>query len=626
MNEISHPQSKSGNLAEQILLSLLLGFLVFFGSLIISIIGYQIWHLGRIYPGVSVASIIVDGLSPTNAAQKITQDLTFPHEGQFMLHDQQQSWMVSPAELGLFLDPKTSARDAYSIGRSGNPINRLYEQFEALYYGRDNPPTMIFDQRLAILFLSNLSSNIDHPVVEPSLSVQGTDVVIIPGQVGRQLDITATLDLISTQMQSLQNGAIPLVVKETNPIIVDVTEQAELARNILSQPLTITMPDEQPDQLGPWVFDPPTLASMLAFEHIQDEDKADYQVVISYEMLLAFLTDIEPSLQLLPQNTRFIFNDDTRELDLIEPAVIGRTFDIEASIHAIQDKIIKGEHTISLEFTFTPPPVTNDATSDELGIRELIHAETSYFYGSSPARVQNISASASRFHGLFVAPGETFSMSQALGDISLDNGYAEALIIYGDQTIKGIGGGVCQVSTTLFRTAFFSGFPISERHPHSYRVNYYEKTAGNQIDPNLAGLDATVFVPLVDLKFTNDTPYWMLMETYVNPSYSSIVWKFYSTSDGRSVEWKTTGPVNIVEAPDTLYTENPDLPTGEVRQVDWEADGADVTVTRLVYLNGEVHLEDIFFTRYQPWMAVIEYGPDTEGYPPEQPEDGDNDD
>jgi len=118
--------------------------------------------------------------------------------------------------------------------------------------------------------------------------------------------------------------------------------------------------------------------------------------------------------------------------------------------------------------------------------------------------VQNIQTAASAFHGLLIPPGGILSMSDELGDISLENGYAEAAIILGDETIQGVGGGVCQVSTTLFRTVYYAGYPVLERHPHAYRVGYYEQTA-NGHDPNLAGLDATVFVPLVDFKMTPTT-------------------------------------------------------------------------------------------------------------------------
>jgi len=211
-----------------------------------------------------------------------------------------------------------------------------------------------------------------------------------------------------------------------------------------------------------------------------------------------------------------------------------------------------------------------------------------------------------------VAPGETFSMGNVLGDVSLENGFAEALIIYGGRTIKGVGGGVCQVSTTLFRTVFNAGFPVVERYSHAYRVSYYEKDASNNIDPNLAGLDATVYFPLVDFKFTNDTPYWLLMETDVNVDARTLTWKIYSTPDGRSVTWETTGPTNVVPAPSPIFEENPDLSADQIKQVDYAAQGADVNVTRTVWRNGQVYFTDQFQTHYQPWAAICDYGPGTE--------------
>jgi vancomycin resistance protein YoaR len=196
-----------------------------------------------------------------------------------------------------------------------------------------------------------------------------------------------------------------------------------------------------------------------------------------------------------------------------------------------------------------------------------------------------------------------------MGDVSLENGFAEALIIYGGRTIKGVGGGVCQVSTTLFRAAFNAGFPIVERYSHAYRVSYYEQTASGAVDPRLAGLDATVYFPLVDLKFRNDSPYWILMETYMGSG--SLTWKFYSTKDGRSVTWETTGPTNVVSAPPPLFEENDELRKNEMKQIDWAANGADVTVTRTVWRDGAVLFQDQFTTKYQPWQAICQYGPDS---------------
>jgi vancomycin resistance protein YoaR len=466
---------------------------------------------------------------------------------------------------------------------------------------------MIYDQRATSRYLDTIAQQVNRTTIEASLSVQGTDVTATPGQVGRELDMQATLLPLEAKLRSLSDGAIPLVIKETPPAILDASAQAETARKILSAPLVLQVPDAQESDPGPWNLDPQALAGLLTIARVD----STIQVGLESGRLQAYLESLAPDLVRQPANARFIFNDETRQLEIIQPGAIGRNLNIAASIQEIQSRISQGEHNINLVFDYTNPAVGNDATAEQLGITEQVSVQASYFYGSSASRIQNIKAAASRFHGLLVPPGATFSMGEALGDVSLDTGYAEALIIYGNRTIQGVGGGVCQVSTTLFRTAFFGGYPVVERYPHAYRVSYYEYTAGGNIDADMAGLDATVFTPVVDFRFTNDTPHWLLMETYVNVEARKLTWKFYSTTDGRTVEWDTTGLQNVVEPPEPLYQENPDLGRGEIRQVDWEAEGADVTVFRTVSRDGQVYFQDQFSTHYLPWRAVYEYGPGT---------------
>lgn len=604
---------KSRSTLEQVAVALALGFVLFLVALVAIYAAFQMWYAGRIFPGVMVSGVNVGGLTPSAAAVRITQQFSFPQGGKILLQDGEQSWLVSPGQIGLYLDPETSALNAYRVGRSGGIFRRLRDQYNAYANNELLAPVLIFDERVAYQVLGSLAGQIDKPVVEASLQVQGTDVLVRNGQTGRALDMAASLALVTAQVQTLQDGIVPLVVRETPPAILDASAQAELARTILSAPLTLSL--AQGEDGGPWTIDQQKLATMLTFQRVEDGQSAEYRVALDTGQLISYLSSLGPDLERYPQNARFIFNDDTHELEVIQHAVIGRTLDVAASLKVIQEKVGAGEHGAELQFAYTNPPITDEKTGADLGITELVSSETSYFYGSSADRVQNIQAAAASFHGLLVAPGETFSMASQLTDISLENGYAEAVIIVGGRSVKGVGGGVCQVSTTLFRTAFFGGFPIVERHAHAYRVYYYEKVAGNRIDTDLAGLDATVFVPLVDFKFTNDTPYWLLMETYVNPSNSSITWKFYSTGDGRTVEWDTTGPTNITPAPEPKYVENPDLAKGEIQQVDWEAEGADVSVDRKVYRNGSLYFEDTINTHYQPWQAVYEYGPGTEDIP-----------
>jgi hypothetical protein len=139
----------------------------------------------------------------------------------------------------------------------------------------------------------------------------------------------------------------------------------------------------------------------------------------------------------------------------------------------------------------------------------------------------------------------------------------------------------------------------------------------------MAGLDATVYVPIVDFKFTNDTDNWLLMETYVYKSYRQLTWKFYGTTDGRTVDWQTTGLTNKKDPPDTVYEVNASLKKDEIKQVDWAVEGASVTVTRNVYKDGIRLWQDTFRTNYRPWAAVCQYGPGTENFPPEEPDPDD---
>jgi vancomycin resistance protein YoaR len=566
-------------------------------------------YTDRIFPGVSIAAVDVSGLTEIEAADKLRLAMEFPQSGRIVFQDGPTVWVATPLELGFVFDAATTGRQAFEIGRTIDPLFALTSQFRPTTV--DVPARFIFDERVALAYLENLAGVIRVPTVEASLGLDGSEVIVRSGQVGRELDVPAALAALPDRLRSLQDGLIVLQVNETPPVIFDASRQAEIAREILSGPLVMRDPDAGVDNPVEWVIEPETLAGMLSIERItNDEGEEEYQVGIRTSELIPFLEGIAPGLAIYPENARFIFNDETEELEVLEKSTTGRTLLVEETAVHINHELGLGEHRISLVFDYLLPDVTSESTAEELGITELVSSQTTYFYGSSASRLQNITVASERFHGLLVPPGATFSMATVLGDVSLDTGFAEALIIFGDRTIKGVGGGVCQVSTTLFRTVFFSGLQIDERYSHAYRVVYYEQASNGSINTNLAGLDATVFVPLVDFKFTNDTPYWLLMETYV--TNSSLTWKFYSTSDGRSVEWTTTGLENRIEPPKPLYEENPDLDKGEIKQVDWAVDGAEVTVVRTVTRNGEVIIEDVIFTQYQPWRAVYEYGPGTD--------------
>ena len=568
-------------------------------ALVFFVVGTRVAYSGRALPGVSAAGISVGGLTEPEIELALGEVLTYPRTGTVLMTDGTRHWIAMPEELGVALDIPSMADQALGVGREGGALLQITEFFNAWSSGFEIPATVLFDQRAGAAYLNGLAAQIDSPQLEAALGVDGVEIVMRPGQIGRELEIALNLAQLEPIFASLHDAEIPLAVAETPPLVLDATVQGQIAAEMLRAPLTITAQDA-----GPWTISRQNLAEMLRFT--LNEEQGQYQIGIDQNALFSFLEPLAPELRREPENARFVFNDETRELDLLAEAVIGRTLDIPRSIEAIDRGLTDREHEIALVFELVQPAVGSDVTAAELGITEQVSVVSSYFGGSSSGRIHNIATASAPFHGLLIAPGETLSMAEVLGDISLDTGYAEALIIYGGRTIKGVGGGVCQVSTTLFRTALFGGFGIVERYPHAYRVGYYEQGPGS---PG-PGFDATVYVPLVDFKFTNDSDYWLLSETYVYGT--QLLWKFYSTGDGRQVQISSPQITGEIEAPKPLYKVNPDLKEGKIEQVDFEADGMDVIVTRTVTRGDDILHRDTIKTHYLPWRAIYEYGPGTE--------------
>jgi len=251
---------------------------------------------------------------------------------------------------------------------------------------------------------------------------------------------------------------------------------------------------------------------------------------------------------------------------------------------------------IPVETTF---PASSTTDVNTFGIKERIGTGYSQFNGSIPGRIHNVALAAAKLNGVLVKPGETFSFNQTVGDISAATGYQSAYIIKNGRTVMGDGGGVCQVSTTLFRAALNAGLPIVERHEHSYRVHYYEEGGFK------AGLDATVFDPTDDLKIKNDTPAYILIQTATDINNFTLTFELYGTSDGRKAEILNHQVWGASPPPSDLYQDDPTLPKGVVKQVDFAAWGAKASFLYKVVKNGETITDQTFHSNYRPWQAVF---------------------
>ena len=251
--------------------------------------------------------------------------------------------------------------------------------------------------------------------------------------------------------------------------------------------------------------------------------------------------------------------------------------------------------TIAVPVRRVPSAVAEDRASN-LGIKEVVGEGTSRFLNSIENRIFNISLAATRLNGTIIKPGEVFSFNKAVGDISAFNGYRQAYVISGGKTVLGDGGGVCQVSTTLFRAALNAGLPIVERNPHAYRVSYYEAETG-------PGIDAAIYTPNVDLQFKNDTPNHLLIQTYIDLETQRLTFALYGTSDNREVSVGKPVVLSETPAPEPSYQDDPNMPKGQEKQIDFAAAGANVYFTRTVTKDGETKT-DKYTSNYRPWQAV----------------------
>jgi len=227
----------------------------------------------------------------------------------------------------------------------------------------------------------------------------------------------------------------------------------------------------------------------------------------------------------------------------------------------------------------------------------LLGRGQSTFWGSIASRIHNIQITTEKIQGLLIKPGESFSFNQAVGDISKETGYQTAYVIRNGRTELGDGGGVCQVSTTLFRAILQAGLNITERRAHSYRVGYYEQGSA-------LGLDATVYAPHPDLSFINDTDHHLLIQTQFQADQHQLIIEFYGTSDGRQASLSKTRVWDQSPPPEPVYVDDPSLPLGTTKQIDWAAWGAKAAFDWQVTRQSEVLQDKTFYSTYQPWQAV----------------------
>ncbi len=570
-----------------------------------SVLLFEGYYADRVYPGVSVWGIEVGGMQPEQAVGPLERGLGLDAL-LVTLYGPERSWSVRPVDLGLSLDAGATLASAYRLGRGpASPwVDRWWIHGRLLAQGADLSPIVVYDDQVARAYLETLAEQIDVPVTDASLSLDGSTPVVHPAQDGRYLDVEASLTALSEAVTRLRPVEVDLVVRQVQPTIADAESARQEAEALLAEPLTLVLDHPREGDPGPWVIPPEALVGMLEVE----SGGGGLHVRMKEEPLRAFLEPLTDTLAVEPVDARFHFDDALGQLEPISPSLEGRALDVEGSVARILQALEAGEHYVPLAVQAVPPRYPDIATAEELGIVELVAEGDSYFIDSPTARDHNIRVAVPKFDGLVIGPGETFSFNHYLGEVSAEAGYDESYVTAGDQLAVEVGGGICQVSTTAFRAAFWGGYPILEWWYHNHRIGYYELMGAG------VGMDATVYSPNVDFKFVNDRPHPLLIETEIVEGAHRLIFRFYSTADGRQVEKEGPDITDETAPGPPIYQLDESLASGTV--IRWQSAVSGLTATvrrRVLDAEGQVLYDDLFVSKYAPRRASYHYGP---GYEP----------
>lgn len=570
-------------------------------------VGYELMYRERVILGVSASGQSLSGLTRVQAGKLLqdtfgTQEAILQRAGgePIVLRDGDRTWRAMPWELGLRTDFGPVADSALLLGHRGSFLENLIEQARCFWLGCDLGADAQFDTQTAQAYLAGLAKQVERAPRDASVRVEAGRAVSLPGQTGRTLDSAVVLERMRLRLSDVTPGDVPLAFRETPPAIANADAARTQAEAIVSAPVLLTFGSRS------WALDQATLAAMVQVQLQAVNGNAALTVTLDHAQMVAFLKLLTREINQPARDARFHFNPTTKALTPTVTSQYGQTLDPETAAKQIEQALLAPKapgsasplnfaagRAIALPVTLLKPNVAME-DAGKFGIKELAAQGVSNFKGSPAGRVQNIRTAAAQFDGVVIPPGGTFSFNEYLGDVVEANGYDDAYVIFQDRTVLGPGGGVCQVSTTMFRAAFWGGYPIVERWAHSYRVGYYEPPVG---------LDATVFSPTVDFKFKNDTDNYILIEPIFDAKKTTLTFNFYGTKPNRTVTMQDPIQEKVIPHGPAIYTNDPTIKKGVTKQVDTAHDGMDVTIWRTITVNGQAVKKEKFFSRYQPWVA-----------------------
>ena len=527
--------------------------------------GAQWFYSDKVPPETTVAGIEVGGLDTQAAVEALEKGLGGRAEEPITLQAGTSTTTLDPAAAGLVFDAQATAEELTSFSLS--PA-RLWKH---VLGGTDEEPVTTVDDKLLEAQVTELKARLALEPVDGSVVFTDGQPVTTPAQDGSEIVEDEAFEIISSSWLTT-SGPLDLPTTPEAPAVTQQETDAALAQaqTVVSAPVTVAVGGQQA------ALTPEVLASATSFNAVDGV----LQPTFDGPTLLAAVVEGTDDLLDEAADAKFVF---VNGAPVIEGGAPGTTIDPAALTTAVAEAALGTERTATVELVQSDP-AQSVAALEALGVKEKV-SEFSTDLTSDAQRTENLRVGASKVNGTLVKPGETFSLTDTLSPITAAGGYYSAGIVQDGKHVEGIGGGLSQMATTTYNAGFYAGLEDVEHRQHSYWFSRYP-----------AGREATIFVGSIDMKFKNNTPYGVLLQSWVGGGQLHVaVWstKYWT------VEESSSGKQNVVE-PTTVTHSGPDC----VAQPKGNA-GFSITTYRKLLLEGKVVEEEADRWTYKPDNQVV---------------------
>lgn len=568
IKEHFEPEKKVNKGRKALLIGGSVFLVIFFIGLIATL--YELRYKNVIIPNVSIAGINLGNMTVEQAErtlyakydQMIQEDLMISFGGE---NESIPLSSITESEFAtelVFFYAQEAAQEAFQKGHAGTISIRFMDHLNSIVGGIElNTNDFLQMDRIALKEdILNTFGEKEEPgrPTKFNINAETEEIQVELGSRGKEIDIETLLANIEKDLEDLTLGSHeiklkveepPVSVQDAETLIDDVKALQEKA------PLVLTHESELGRSFT-WEIDENELIEAILPAKRDDE----LLLSISLGELESVVEDINNRVNVEPTNARFqITNGQVSEFAGSRSGVKFDQDATEKKIEVIFNNNGVEEFEVEVATQVTEPQIKTGEIND-LGITEVLGTGTSSWRGSPANRIHNIRNATDKLNGLLIPPGEQASTTGNVGPITFDNGYRAEAIIAGDEIKPEVGGGLCQIGTTVFRAAMNAGLQIDERRNHSLVVSYYnDPSNGNP------GTDATLYDPILDLKFTNTTDHHILLVTEFDEANSELVYTFWGTSDGRKGYYTPPQVLGWRGGGETRYTETDSLAPGEMK-------------------------------------------------------------